>query len=222
LNRSRPNNTPVFVAIVAANLALIFLAVTFLNGQISGITAVILLGGTGIGILGLSIIAMLTSKRGEILKAASGLIFAAAVILGAYMFKQHTEAQVMERHYAILITSMDENDVKFAECWFDSSLELKYFLARNDDNWYMGKEGVKDRQEMLDYYYTVKAEEKEDGKNLIDRRNLGSAPAKPEQGQLIAFVDEYRTGSMAIESNPKYNLNPMDGQRIDEEAENGP
>jgi TM2 domain-containing membrane protein YozV len=218
----RSSNTPVFVAIVAANIALIFLAAAFLNGQISGIVAVILLGGTGIGILGLSIIAMLTSKRGEILNASLGLIFAAAVIFGAYMFKEHSEAQVMERHYAIILIGMDEEDVKFAECWFDSSLELKHFLERNAENWYMGKEGVKDRREMLDYYYTVKAEGKEDGKTLIDRRHLGSAPAQPEQAELIAFVDEYRTGSAAIESNPKYNLNPMDGQRIDEEEDNGP
>jgi hypothetical protein len=86
----------------------------------------------------------------------------------------------------------------------------------------MDKEGAKERRQMLDYYYTVKAEEKEDGKTLIDRHDLGAAPAEPERAQLVAFVDEYRTGAMAVESNPEYNLNPMDGRRVDEEADNGP
>jgi hypothetical protein len=222
LNRSRPNSTPVFVAIIIANIALIFLAAAFINGQISGIMAVILMGGTGIGILGLCAIAMLTSRKGEILNALLGLFFAAAVIGGAYLFKANSDAKVMERHYAILITEMDEKDVKFAEYWFPSSLQLKQFLVRNGANWYMDKEGAKERRQMLDYYYTVKAEEKEDGKTLIDRHDLGAAPAEPERAQLVAFVDEYRTGAMAVESNPEYNLNPMDGRRVDEEADNGP
>ena len=221
---NRSNNTPVLAAIIAANVALIFFAAAFFKDRIFGTTTIILIAGAGIGILGLSALAIFTSKVSSILKAILGLIIVAAVIFGVYLFKQHSDAAVMERHYVILITDTDtdEKDVKFAECWFDSSLQLKSFLERNAENWYMGKDAVKDRRQMLDYYYTVKAEEKEEGKTLIDRRNLGAAPAEPERAQIVAFVDEYRTGAMAIESNPKYDLNPMDGKRVDEEADNVP
>lgn len=212
----RPNGTPVFVAIIAVNIALIFLAAAFFKGQISGVMIPIVLGLIGAGVLAFVILAMVTSRGGDILKSILGLIVGAAIVYGAFLFKQHSDAQVMERHYAILITAMDERDVKFAECWFDSSTELKQFLKRNDESWYMGKDGVRGHREMLDYYHTVKAEEKEEKKVLIVRRNLGSAPAQPEQGQLIAFVDEYRKGNMAIESNPVYNVNPVKGERTDE------
>jgi len=215
----RSNDTPVFIALIAANLAIIFLAATFLKGNTSDIAVVIILAIAGLGVLGLSVIAMLTSKASSVWKAILGLVVAATIIFSVYLFEQHSDAQVMERHYAVIITEMDEKDVKFAECWFDSSMELKQFLIRNADNWYMGKEGAKDRREMLDYYYTVKAEERENGKTLIDRRNLISAPAQPERAQIIAFVDEYRTGILADASNPVYSMNPIGSERVNEETQ---
>ena len=218
--RSPQNSgTPIMLAIVAANVALIFAAAAFLKDKMPGVPVIMIAIVAAGGLLGFVILIMLTSKAKAVAQGILGIIIAAGIIFGAYVLRQHSNAQVMERHYAIVLTEMNGTDVKFEEYWFDSSLELQRFLSRNE--WYMGKdpEAAKERREMLNYYYTVKAEEKEDKKELIKRYSLGSAPSQPAQGNIIAFVDEYRTGILAIESNPVYNVNAKTTTRDESEGD---
>ena len=83
--------------------------------------------------------------------------------------------------------------------------------------WYMGDDSHKERREILDYYYSVKAEEKDTDKELIKRFYL-DAPAVPKgQAFLLAYVCDYRRGRFVVDTNPVYNLGRK-GDHVDENS----
>lgn len=202
--------------LIIANLAILFLAFNFFRGTIPAALSAVSLVILVFGLLGLTIVIMLTSRFKGVFKNILIIIFVGICAYGIYYYFAANQ-MVVEHHYAVVITEATKDDVKFSEFWFPNDGELKRFVSRTQ--WYAGDKGRQDRLQMLDYYYSVKAEEKEAGKNLIDRRQLTMAPAQNAAGELIAYTSERRTGAAAVNSNPRFVVS--DKKENDGESQGG-
>jgi hypothetical protein len=211
------SNFLVMLVLFVLNIILIVVGLAYLRGVADVSLFSIILVILGGGLAGLFMVVMFTSRLKNVAKAVFSAIFLAACSFGVYYLFQ-SQSNTIERHYVVTITDISSVDVKFTEYWLPSDGELKRLIAQMP--WYMGDQGYKDRREMLNYYFTEKAEEKETGKNLIIRENLGAAQSRLP-GEIVAYVSEYRSGPMAVEANPQYILT-KEGRRINREEEEAP
>ncbi len=203
------------IILVVINLAVISFAVAFFKGALAPTTAITAMVAMGVGVLGVFMIIIATSRLKNVFKGCVICILAAATILVGMQFLPR-KAPVKELQCALLITDINDEDVMFAEYWFPNAEQLNAFISRVP--WYMGEEAVKDRREMIDYYYTVKAEENEYKKEIVKRYHVNVPPAQAT-GQLLAYISERREGALAVDTNPRYIITGARAVRKNEEEE---
>ncbi|MCP4652970.1 MAG: hypothetical protein GY858_06260 [Candidatus Omnitrophica bacterium] len=186
-----------FILVVLFNLILIFVGGRFLFGISPKIVLNASIVFLSVGLVGVAVIIICTSKLKNILKTVLVLLVLAGCCGYGYIYFRENE-NVIEHYCAIAVVGMEE-DVKFAEYWFFDETELLKFLSQI--SWY---QDLRERKNMLTYYYSVKAEEEELGEEIIDRKYFKYAPSGKMGGGLIAYINEYRSGPFAFETNPKY------------------
>lgn len=215
MNRSNNRvNIAVILLIVLVNITLIFFGAQFLHSFAPGKVFISSIVVFGFGLLGLLTVIVLTSRLKSVLKTTLLITILAGGGFGARYYWTHHE-NIVENYYAIAIVGGDTTEVRFIEFYFNTDYALRRFIDQTP--WYMGDPGLKERKQMLDYYYSVKAEEKEDKKEIIERRYLNVAPMPNKQWTLLAYVSQYRTGPFVAAGNPIYNIDNRAERESEEE-----
>jgi len=191
------------VILIVANIALIFFGANLLGSSAPGQVLIASLIIFIIGLLGLLTVWVLSSKLNHILKSLLVVGIVGGGIFSGWYYWTHHE-NIIESYIAVMVSEANETDIKFIEYNFSTRYALRTFIARA--NWYMGDEGVKERRQILDYYYAVKAEEKEFNRTLIKRFYVSAPPIPSQSSTLLAYVDEYRSGPFAVKTNLVYNI----------------
>jgi hypothetical protein len=203
--------------IILTNIVLIILGAKFLLGPAPESVFIFSLTAFILGIVGLILVMVLTSRMKQVAKATIAIILVgSAAWCGKYYWDNNQN--IIENYFAVVVLEQKDSDVdvKFAEYHFADQSALERFI--HSLPWYMGDENLRERKQMLDFYGSVKAEEKENDKEIIKRYYPSGSAAAPNGSSLLAFVQQYRSGRFAVMTNPIYNIS-FKAERQDESQE---